>query len=196
MNNKCIGNICINNNIVKHRITEFITDVDIKEYFDDDVKVVTYSDLKKYDTIDQLLPKEKSCVILLIEWDQNIGHFVLLLKYISNNEQVIEYFNSYGEDVSFEVKNMDKNKRIELDQTNLYLNKLFDKALRTHNIIYNKVQFQSYQSGVATCGRHSMFRCLMLQDFDLNLSSYITFMKKLKKKTGLSYDEIVAVFIE
>jgi hypothetical protein len=196
MKNKCIDNICINNNIVKHRITEFITDVDIKEYFDDDVKVVTYSDLQKYDTIDQLLTKDKSCVILLIEWDQNIGHFVLLLKYIYNGQQVIEYFNSYGEPVSFEIKNMDKQKRIELDQTNLYLNKLFDKALSTHNIIYNKVQFQSYRSGVATCGRHAMFRCLMLQDFNLSLSSYITFMKKLKKKTNLSYDEIVAVFIE
>lgn len=198
MSQVCLENICVPRTELNQRLKKYISDDDLINYFGQDFqrKIVRYSELSKYQTIEQLLPTNESFIIILIEWAPYTGHWVLLSRYITEGEDTIEYFNSYGDNPSYEIRNMEESKRQELGQGILYLNNLLNKALNKYCIIYNKFQFQSEKAHIGTCGRHCIFRAIMMRDFDLDLHEYVEFMEKLKKKTKLTYDEIVAIFIK
>ena len=51
-----------------------------------------YSGLAEYSDLDDLLPKLKDYAIILYEEDENIGHWVGLLKY----DNVFEFLDPYG----------------------------------------------------------------------------------------------------
>ena len=176
-----------------------MSDNDFKKYFGNRIQTVKYQNLDDYQSITQLLPKNKSYVIILIEWELNIGHWVLLSRYRDKGTNILEYFNSYSGYPSSELSLLNDKKRIELDEFDKHLNVLLNKAMKDFTIIYNKFPLQSLKKvrGVepGTCGRHVILRLVMLKYFNLNLQQYINFMKKLKKESGLSYDEIVAILI-
>ena len=197
--NICLGDICITPNALKKKIKQYTSDNDFKKYFGNSIQIVKYQNLDDYQRITQLLPKNKSYVIILIEWELNIGHWVLLSRYKDKGTNILEYFNSYSGYPSSELSLLNDKKRIELDEFDKHLNILLNKAMKDFTIIYNKFPLQSLKKvrGVepGTCGRHVILRLVMLKYFNLNLQQYINFMKKLKKESGLSYDEIVAILI-
>ena len=56
-------------------------------------KLIMFNELKKYKTIEQLLPKHKSYFILLYPvQSETSGHWVCLTRF----DKTIEYFDSYG----------------------------------------------------------------------------------------------------
>lgn len=187
----------INLKEINQRMSHALTDGDLIKYFGKSYRkyIMTYSDLSKYNTINQLLPKDKSFIIILIEFKENNGHWVSL----SRDGDTIVYFNSYGGTDGFpssELNLLSHSKRIELDQYYKYLNILLTKALKKYKVIFNKVQFQIYDQNIATCGRHVCFHLLMFKYYNMSLKQYIDFMKKLKRYMKLSYDQIVTYFIE
>ncbi len=198
MNKVCVSNVCINKKELQKRLQQYISNIDLMKYFGEDFQknILTYSELSNYSNIEQLLPHDESFIILLIEWGENIGHWVLLSRYICSEKNVIEYFNSYGDKPSLEVIEMEPELREQLNQTTLHLNKLLNEALKRYDVIYNKIKFQSENPLISTCGRHTILRAVMMRDFDLDLYEFIDFMKGMKKETKLSYDEIVAIFIK
>ena len=86
---------------LQQQIKEEITDGDLTRYFGkrDFKNIIKYSELANYSSIQQLLPRNKSWKIILIENEHNSGHWTLLLRY--NN--TIEWFNSHME--HFPVQN-------------------------------------------------------------------------------------------
>jgi hypothetical protein len=194
MSAKCINkNICVNRKELNRRLSHYISDDDLKQYFGQNFNkhIVKYGDLDNYKSIYHLLPKDKSFVIILIEFEESLGHWVMASRY----DKTIEFFNSYGGKPSKELDLIPDKKRIELDECVKHLNILLTKALKSFHVIYNKTQFQSLNTKISTCGRHCIVRAI-IQQFDLNLQQYINFMKKLKNDTGLDFDEIVAIFIK
>lgn len=194
--NKFINIMKINkmdSSILYNKMTESIGDNDIDDYsgHDDRNKIITYNDLSKFNNIEQILPHNKSWIILLIETEQNSGHWTLLMRY--NN--TIEFFDSYALGVSEQLKFNSNSKNIMLGQGQKYLNQLLNKSLNKYNIIYNKIKYQSMNPIISTCGRHCLVRLIMMINYNLDLNKYNIFMNKLKKISKYDFDEIVSIII-
>jgi hypothetical protein len=80
-----------------------------------------------------------------------------------------------------------KELRKELGEDKLYLTKLLNKT--GLKVRYNDVDYQNDQNlDIVTCGRH----CINFIKSNKNLKEYYTMMKKLKKESGKTYDELVS----
>ena len=80
--------------------------------------ILKYSEIGNYKSIQQLLPRNKSWKIILIEDEYNSGHCTLLLRY--NN--TLEWFNSYGTFPSAELDFISHQQKAILDQDVKHLN--------------------------------------------------------------------------
>ena len=174
-------------------IREYVSDQDLRDYFGDrfDKKILTYSDLSKYSTIDKLLPRKIDSCIILIEHQPNKGHWVAMLKY----PKVIEFFNSYGDRPSAGLDFNSEHTNEVLDQSKDTITDLLDKATRKYTVIYNKKKFQKLGSGINTCGKHCIFRSMCLKKYGLTLAQYIKFFDDLKKHYKLSNDELISLLV-
>lgn len=167
---------------------ESMTDENIKFYLPD-ARLILYNDLKKYKTIEQLLPKHKSYFILLypVSSETN-GHWTVLTRF----DNVIEYFDSYGlrPDVPF---SWDSSK---FRDNKKYLTGLLNKT--NLKVVFNDISFQSKRDGmIATCGSFVVFRVLTLIEFGADLKNNNKMLKTLKKvNENLTYDDIVIQFID
>ena len=175
--------------IVEEIIEEPMDDTDIRAYYPN-AKIMKYSDLKDYKTITQLLPKDKSFVFLLYQHAQNEGHWVLLMRYGST----IEFFCSYGSAIDAPLKWTNPRDRQMLGEAVPYLSNLL-RAQKDFNVIHNPVQYQSKGSDKATCGAHDVMRLSQMLNHGQDLTDYYDYMTRIKKESGLSYDEIVANFV-
>jgi len=175
--------------IVEEIIEEPMDDTDIRAYYPN-AKIMRYSDLKNYKTITQLLPKDKSYAFLLYQQETNSGHWVLIMRYGST----IEFFCSYGSAIDAPLKWTNPRDRQMLGEAVPYLSNLL-KSQKEFNVIHNPVQYQSKGSDKATCGAHDVMRLSQMLNHGQDLTDYYDFMSRVKKESGLSYDEIVANFV-
>ena len=145
------------------------------------VKMVKFDQLVEYKTIEQLLPKQKDCVVIFYETESaNVGHWTALCRL---NEAYI-FFDSYGnskeEDFSYIPKSLRNQLGIEKD----YLKDL----LKDKHVISNHIDFQKMRDGVDTCGRFvAMFLYIFKRGY--SLSDFQKIMKK-KVKGFKNYDEM------
>ena len=175
--------------VVEEIIEEPMDDTDIRAYYPN-AKIMRYSDLKNYKTITQLLPKDKSYAFLLYQQETNSGHWVLIMRYGST----IEFFCSYGSAIDAPLKWTNPRDRQMLGEAVPYLSNLL-KSQKEFNVIHNPVQYQSKGSDKATCGAHDVMRLSQMLNHGQDLTDYYDFMSRVKKESGLSYDEIVANFV-
>jgi len=168
-------------------IKEAMSDLDINHYLKR--PTVKYCELAKYKNIDELLPNPIDYVVLLVESSLNSGHWVCCLKY--NN--IIEYFDSYGNSPSAPLKWNNKELNNKLGQGKQYLNNLFNKTNK--KVIYNDIDYQQDNPTINSCGAHCCFRILQLIENKKSLPQYNKLMQKIKKETGLNYDQIVSAYI-
>ena len=180
-------------NHYKKCLEYMVSDVDFRRFFGEDVasKVLKYSDLDNYKSIDELLPNEKDFVIVLTENKKNEGHWCCLLKY----NGLLEWFDGYGGKAGKpdgELSFISKAMNIFLDQDDRYLTKILKESGR--KIIYNKEPYQALQDGVNTCGKWVIARIMMMQ-FGYTLKD---FQDKLKEKiieTGKPADILICDWI-
>lgn len=131
-------------------------------------KVLTYSELKKYDNIDDLLyPYDNVIILYIFNNDENnniIGHWVCLLK---TKKNTVEYFNSYGKMPDDELNDIPYNYRYKTDQIEKKISKLMKYS--KYNLEYNEKQLQKLDYKTATCGYYVILRLLLhkmkLEDF-------------------------------
>ena len=169
--------------------SEPMGDDDIRKYFPN-AKILKYSELRKYNDISQLLPGPKTFFFLLYERSLNVGHWVLVSRYIDNGLDTLEFFCSYGSKVDAPLLWTPIGMRVQLGQDKPYLSMLFDKSkLR---VVYNPVQFQSKKSPISTCGAYDTLRASELQKHNTTLDEFNEMLEEVKKGTGLNYDEIVS----
>jgi len=158
-------------------------------------KILTYNELSKYNTIEELLKKDLDYVILLYRQKTTYGHWVLLSRY----DNTIEFFSSYGDYIDEPLKWNDLGRNIGLGQAKPYLSILLSNAIRkkSFNVIYNSFDFQNNRNlDIATCGRWVVLRIHTILLFKLSLSKFIQMIKRMKKQKGLTYDELISQIID
>ena len=167
-----------------------LSDKIIRKYLKDP-KIILYEDLKNYDNINDLLPNNKDYVIILFKQDdKGSNHWIGLMKY----DNIIEHFCSYGsypDEYYFDwttQRDLDKAKEYKP-----YMTELLNKS--GNEIIYSSQDYQQDKGKIATCGRHITNRVMHLLNHNNNINDYYKYMKKIKNKSGLSYDEIVSAII-
>lgn len=183
--------------IEKEIISNALGDDDIKIYLPN-AKIIKYSELKKYSDIEELLPKNKSYLILLVESELNKGHWVALMRYKDKNKKdVIEFFDSLADDgkPDSQLRWVDKHTNKLLGQGEQILSKLLRKS--NIPVIYNKFKFQSEGNkrdgnNINTCGKHCVYRILNLIQCNRDLEDYFKFMREIKNESKNTYDEIVS----
>lgn len=165
-------------------------DNDIRTYYPTS-KIITYPELKNYSSIEELLPKNKSYTFLLYLQTPNSGHWTLL----SRNNNVIEFFCSYGSTPSTPLKWTKESIRKNLGMNIPYLDLLLSKTKK--NVIYNPIDYQNkINLDISTCGRHCLCRLNTIIDDNLNLNDYYKLISNIKNKTNKTYDEIVASLVQ
>ena len=184
----------INKPEIKRQMKEYTSDSQLRELFGAGFSkdIIKYSDIEKYKTIDQLLPKKKDFKIILLESSYNSGHWVALLKY----GDTIEFFNSYGLKVGSQLDMNSALVNRQLDQDVKYLNILLNKAMKKYNIIYNKRRFQKVDPNIATCGKWVSLRGVLFKKANMDLYDFISFIDEATKKFKLTGDELVTLLVD
>jgi hypothetical protein len=155
---------------------------EIKAFFNGDINLILYPDIKDIKNIQQLLGKYNRCVILYLT-SQNYGHWCCI--FLDNNSE-LHFFDSYGIMPDCELKFIDNDERTELNQKVPYLSKLIIKSGYITN--YNNYKFQKEDPNITSCGYH----CIMRLCFsDLTDEQY----KDLIYSFGSDADKTVVKFI-
>ena len=164
-------------------------DDDIKRILGQDTKIIKYSELSKFNDLDELLQKEQDYCIVLYEQEPQSGHWIAILKY--NN--IFEFHDPYGYKPDYQLKWTDPKMRQNLNQYVPYLTNLLETE--REKCIYDNFDFQDEDNKVSTCGHHCCFRIFCFRNFNMDLNQYVDTMKFLNNKLSHSYDFIVAQFV-
>lgn len=182
--------------VERQLIASPLGDDDIRYYLPN-AKIIKYSDLKKYQTIEDLLPKNKSYAVILYENEVNKGHWTAIMRYKFKGKNTIEFFDSLADDgkPDSELKWISKEQNKILGQGKNLLTELLNKS--DLPVIYNKLKFQSEGNNkdgdnINTCGKHCVLRIRHLLDCDHNLNDYIDYMNEIKQESKNTFDQIVS----
>lgn len=183
--------------ITKKIIEQPMGDDDIHYYFPNAL-IIKYRDLKKYNSIDSLLPHNNNFCFILYENSNNNGHWVSIIKKLKKNSKTkydIYYFDSYGGVIDNPLNWISLEKNIELGQDYRILSKLLNNC--NHDVYYNIIKYQKEDKNIDIncCGRHSTFFIKNVIECNRNLNDYYKFLKKIKEESGNNYDEIVSHLI-
>ena len=129
-----------------------VSNIDImkKVLYPKKTKIIIYSALADVNDISELLPSSNSVCFILLKEDSTAAHWTILTR-VNNS---IYYFDSYGEPVDGELKNITSTNRDLYDESTKYLSKLLYNS--SFDITYNNVKFQDYSNGsniINTCGK-------------------------------------------
>jgi hypothetical protein len=166
---------------------------DISNATNDEVKIMTYPELTKYNDLDDAFGNRNS-IALLYPFKGGVnssmyGHWTLLMRNDRLDGPEIEFFDSYNYKPDDQLKFAKGGYRDSMNMRAPYLTKLLLKAIdKGYNIEYNDNKHQSKDPLITTCGRHVVVRYLLR---NLDIDRYNDFMKKLQKKSKLRSDELV-----
>lgn len=187
-----------NEKIIERKlIASALGDDDIKKYLPN-AKIMKYSDLRNYKSIEDLLPSNKTYAIILYENQKNKGHWVCIMRYKDKKKgDLIEFFDSLADDgkPDSQLKWVSSETNKFLGQGKPILTTLLNKS--NLPVIYNKFKFQSEGNNIDgkdinTCGKHCIFRIINLLNHNRNLEDYYKLMATAKKQSKNTFDEIVA----
>lgn len=161
------------------------------------VTMIPYTDVHLYNDINDLFATDKVLINYLSK--KNFGHWVGLHK----KDNVITFFDSYGDIPDDQIQFIPKKYRIESMQDFPYLIKLMKKwkdEKPGREIHFNDEQFQRYSEKIQTCGRWVGLFLRYANDY--LIEDFIHIMNEVKdesiKKLGLRgiqkdlfFDELV-----
>jgi hypothetical protein len=156
-----------------------LSDGDIRQILGSDIKIMTYPDLGKLKSADQMFDAKGRCILLFLTSSPTEGHWCCLL----NKKKGIEFFDPYGERPGEILDELPKERLDALDQNQPYLTKLLRASGKP--VFYNTHEFQKDKANVNTCGRHCVVRCLYAP---YSLEKYAAIIEK----SGMSPDDFVS----
>lgn len=180
-------------NTVGGKIYKSMSDKDILNYLPN-AQIISYSDLKKYKSISELLPKNNTFFILLYidEKSQHTesGHWCLVMRYNSK----IVYFDSFGHSPDEPLlKWLNCKERTKFNEGYLYLSKLLNNS--NIPVFWSTYDYQNKTNeDVSTCGRWATARALKMLD-SMDDEEFNKYILSLKKKYKLSYDALICHLI-
>ncbi len=157
---------------IKRLISKSLSNVEILKIIKNKANLVSYTNIHKFRSLDQLLNNYGACIILY-ETKKMYGHWCCVFK-LDNN--TIEFFDPYGLMADRQLNFIDKNYKIESHQDYPYLTKLMLDS--PYVLTYNHHPFQEYKKGVNSCGRWVALRLLFR---NLDLDKFINMFTNNKK---------------
>lgn len=158
-------------------------------------KLIEYSQLNDVvDLSDILLKKDGDFVIVLIEYEQDSGHWIAVLRH----EGVLELFNPLGLPHTKRDFISDDSLNKHLGQASMSLKRLLDRESMQQDfeVRFNNIPYQGKSTDIQTCGRHVLLRIISMLTMGMDLAEYATMMRTLKRNMGLkTYDEVVSALI-
>lgn len=161
-----------------------LSNEDITNLLNGEVKIVLYPDLHNYKNIDEVLGPYKAC-ILLFEAKPSYGHWVAIFK---EDDKILSFFNPYGGYPDDSLDYIPYHFAEVSNQLVPYLSILMYNS--PYKLTYNEFKFQKKKKGVKTCGRHCVFRLL---NRDLDLYEYKRYLDALCKLYKTDYDGVVTI---
>jgi hypothetical protein len=165
-----------------------MSDADIKEYLPD-ARIIKYSELHKYPTLEALLPNVHSFCILLYEDSPNTGHWTVVSR---PRAGFAEYFDSYGGYPDGPLQWTDKQTRVGLGEGEKMLSQLFKAC--PDQVVYNKIHYQKDGAGINDCGRWCVWRTLKMKS-GMDLNQFHRYVMAEKNKMKLPFDAVVSKII-
>ena len=167
-----------------------LSDADLRHILGNEVKILKYSELANFPSLDYILPKPTDDCVILIEEEPDSGHWVALLKY----EGMVEFFDPYGNKWDTELSWIPREKREQLGETQKYLSGLLERTNLKR--IYSPYHFERTSNKVNACGSHCAHRIYRLRHDNMDLHDYYSYMEEAEEKLHASPDEVVAEFVD
>ena len=178
-------------NNIQHNLSYFGSNFDITDALHcGEDKILKYSELKHYNSLQDLLPELFDYKVILLETSKNSGHWTCIIRM----GDVIELFNSYGISIDSEFRFIPDVIERLLGESKRYLTNLVKKN-KIFKIVSNNCEFQSQNESVATCSRWCIFRIDMAR-IGYSLESFINMIEKKCNKDDLPPDILVLYFIK
>ena len=175
---------------IQRIIKKPLSDADLHHILGADLKILKYSELANESSLDTLLPKPTDYCIILIEEEEDSGHWVALLKYTGT----VEFFDPYGKKWDTELAWISMEKRQQLGETQKYLSGLLERSNLKR--IYSPYHFEKTSNTVNTCGSHCAHRIYKLKHNNFDLHDYYSYMEEAEERLKASPDEVVAEFVD
>lgn len=167
------------------RIMVPLSDSKVRQALGDDVKILKYSELKNYESMNELLPSLNTFFICLLEEEMNIGHWTAMMR-LKNG---FNYFNSYGDRFDTDISIIPLCIRKILGEDKREFKRLLDGA----ECDYNKTKLQGEKSQV--CGRWCILVISMCCFMGYSPEEFVAFVKEKAKILGKSCDEVVCQIV-
>ena len=151
--------------------------------------IMKYSELKKYNNINELIP-DTGYKIILIEQKHNQGHWCVLIK----KKDSIIWFDSYGIQPDNELNFVSKitNKLLKQEPNQIRL--LMASSSPDLKRFYSKTRYQKNGNHINTCGRWVALAIFLLYQLDYDLKGMKKILDKVKTEEEKPYDIIVIDF--
>ena len=164
---------------------------DIARYFDIKGKILKFSELSKYNNIQELLPNDKDFKFILTETEPNTGHWCVLL----NSKGKIIWYDSYGIIGDGELKFIPRMMNKLLHQTTHPIHQLFKQAKKDGiQTEYNTFKYQSESDDVCTCGRWCVL-AVLLMNLNYSLKEIEEFVERWSYEKSMPFDILVVNWI-
>ena len=175
----------------KKLLSHMFSEHDFSRYFNIDGKILKFSELSKYNNIEELLPNDKDFKLILTETEPNSGHWCCLLR----KDKKVIWFDSYGIIGDGELKFISRMMNKMLNQEVHQIHRLF-KTCKSAGLIseYNHYKYQNEGDEIATCGRWCTFFILM-SNLNYSLKQMEEFIEKWTFEKGKPSDILVCDWI-
>ena len=127
------------------------SDEDMMKLVEGKANLVTYPQIKKYKSLDQLLGKYRACIILYLQ-EKDYGHWCCIFQR-EDDPKIINFYDPYGYFPDDELKFNKEAKNKQLGQGEPYLSILMIKERNKYKYEYNPYKLQSEQKNNNICGR-------------------------------------------
>jgi len=170
-------------------VSKELTGTEIAELIGTDGLVITYPELYRYDSIDELFSNGINKVVILYLQDKRgetyQGHWVVLTKHRNR----VLFFDSYGilPDNELRWNNSTDNRELNQHRGNYLTTLLKDYADRGGTVEYNEKRFQEHNHGVNTCGRYAVLRAIF---YRVPLKTFQRVLDDIRR-AGVKLDEAV-----
>ena len=175
----------------KKLLSYMFSEPDIARYFDIKGKILKFSELSKYNNIQELLPNDKDFKFILTETEPNTGHWCVLL----NSKGKIIWYDSYAIIGDGELKFIPRLMNKLLHQTTHPIHRLFKQAKKDgFQTEYNTFKYQSESDDVCTCGRWCVL-AVLLMNLNYSLKEMQEFVERWSYEKSMPFDILVVNWI-
>ena len=175
---------------MKRTLAYSLSDADIRHILGQDCRIVEYCDLDKFSSMDDLLPGETDYVIILIESQDNSGHWCAITK----QNKVISMMDSYGIKLQDELNFISRAVNRMLGNTKEELEKLIKSCPDDVEVIYNKTPLQHQSPSICTCGRW-VASYIQLFKLGYSLCEFLEIVQAQCEEYGVPPDVLVCKWV-